>query len=203
MGTKDPPAIDATIAGVLFTPVQRRLLGLLFGQPGRRYQGAELIRLAASGTGGAHRLLTRLVQVGLVTVEPVGNQKFYQANAESPVFAELSGLVRKTVGLAVPLREALAPLAGDIHAAFVYGSLAKGGERAGSDVDLMVISDGLDYASLYAVMPGAESALARPVNPTLMTRDEWRRKRDERDGFIARIAVQPKVFVIGSEDDLE
>jgi predicted nucleotidyltransferase len=203
MGTKPLLAPGATIASALFTPAQQRVLGLLFGQPDRRFQGAELIRLAATGTGAAHRVLTRLAQVELVTVEPVGNQKFYQANPASPVFAELTGLIRKTVGLVVPLREMLAPLAADIRVAFVYGSLAKGGERAGSDVDLMVISDGLDYATLYAVVPAAEAALSRPVNPTLMSRDEWRRKRDEGDGFAARVASQPKLFVIGSEDDLE
>ncbi len=48
------------LAGALFTAVQQRVLGLLFGQPGRRFQSAELIRLAGSGTGATHRLLRRL-----------------------------------------------------------------------------------------------------------------------------------------------
>src|SRR5690606_7674577 len=108
MGTKaanPPPAAAPTaLADVLFTPVQQRVLGLLFGQPERRYQSAELIRLAGSGTGSVHRQLTRLAQVGLVTAEAVGNQKFYQANPHSPVFAELVGLVRKTVGLVAPIQ---------------------------------------------------------------------------------------------------
>lgn len=206
MGTKTatppPPAAPTALAEVLFTPVQQRVLGLLFGQPERRYQSAELIRLAGAGTGAVHRLLTRLAQVGLVTVEAVGNQKFYRANPASPVFAELVGLVRKTVGLAAPLQAALAPLAERIAAAFVYGSVAKGSDHADSDIDLMVIADELDYAALYAALPAAEAALARPVNPTLMSRGQWRRKRAQADSFTARIAAQPKLFVIGSDDDL-
>jgi len=97
-----PSALPAStrLADVLFTPVQQRVLGLLFGQPKRRFQSAEVIRLAGSGTGAAHRLLTRLAATGLVTTERVGNQKHYQANARSPVFAELSGLIRKTARLA-------------------------------------------------------------------------------------------------------
>jgi predicted nucleotidyltransferase len=204
------PAIVATVptglADVLFTPVQQRVLGLLFGQPERRFQSAELIRLAGSGTGAAHRLLTRLSESGLVTAVRVGNQKHYQANSASPVFAELSSLVRKTVGLVAPLQAALAPLAGKIIAAFVYGSVAKGTDNAASDIDLMVIArdgkGGLDYGSLYAVLPEVEAALARAVNPNLMSREEWRRKRSEADSFAARIARQQHLFVLGSDDDL-
>lgn len=180
-----PPSAGEALADALFTPVQQRVLGLLFGQPGRRYQSAELIRLAATG---------------LVSVTSVANQKFYQANPESPVFGELCGMVQKTVVLAGPLQTALAPLADRINAAFVYGSIAKGVDRATSDIDLMVITDDdLDYAALYAALTDAEAALSRRINPNVMRAADWRRKRPEKDGFVARIAAQPKVVVIGFE----
>ncbi len=198
---REPVALTR-VAGALFTPVQQRVLGLLFGQPQRRYQGNELIRLARSGTGAAHRAVTRLAEVGLVTVERVGNQKHYQANRQSPIFEELHGLMAKTAGLALPLQEALAPLAKKIDAAFVYGSVAKGTDRAGSDVDLMVISRNLAYGKLYEALQKAEKVLARTVNPNLMAPDEWRKERAERDSFAARIAAQPKIFIIGSDDEL-
>lgn len=201
-----PPAATG-MADVLFTPVQQRVLGLLFGQPERRFQSAELIRLAGSGTGAAHRLLLRLAESGLVTTERVGNQKHYQANAESPIFGELANLVRKTVGLAAPLQSALAPIADKIAAAFIYGSIAKGTATAASDIDLMVIAKdtkpgGLEYAALYASLQEAESALARTINPNLMSRTQWRRKRTEVDSFAARIAKQPRLFVLGSDEAL-
>jgi predicted nucleotidyltransferase len=187
---------------VLFTPVQQRVLRLLFGQPQRRFQSAELIRLAGSGTGSTHRLLTRLAATGLVTIERVGNQKHYQANADSPIFPELCGLVRKTVGLVSPLHAALAPLSAKIAAAFVYGSIAKGTDTAASDIDLMVIADGLDYAALFSALQGTEESLARKVSPNLMSLDHWRRKSGEPDSFAARIAAQPRMFVLGSEHEL-
>ncbi|NGX17063.1 nucleotidyltransferase domain-containing protein [Wenzhouxiangella sp. XN24] len=203
--TAEKPALYSAreaLAGALFTPVQQRVLGLLFGQPERRYQSAELIRLAGAGTGAVHRLMTRLAATGLVSVESVGNQKFYQANPESPVFNELCGMIQKTVGLAGPLQTALAPLANRITAAFVYGSIAKGVDHAASDIDLMVIADELDYAALYAALTDAEAALSRPINPSVMSAADWRLKLAEKDGFVARIATQPKVFVIGSEHAL-
>lgn len=190
------------LADVLFTPVQQRVLRLLFGQPQRRFQSAELIRLAGSGTGSTHRLLTRLAATGLVTIERVGNQKHYQANADSPIFPELCGLVRKTVGLVAPLNAALAPLSAKITAAFVYGSIAKGTDTAASDIDLMVIADGLDYAALFSALQGTEESLARKVSPNLMSLEDWRRKSGEPDSFAARIAAQPRMFVLGSEHEL-
>jgi predicted nucleotidyltransferase len=190
------------LADALFWPVQQRVLALLFGQPNRRYQSSELIRLVGSGTGATHRVLRRLTSAGLVTVTRTGNQKHYQANKSSPVFAELRGLIVKTVGLVEPIRGALAPKADQIHAAFVYGSVAKGTDKAGSDIDVMIISDELSYADVYEPLQAAERVLARRINPNVMSRREWRSKRAEPDAFAARIAGGPRVFVIGSTEDI-
>lgn len=191
------------LAAALFTPVQQRVLALLFGQPDRTFQSAELIKLAASGTGAVHRQIGRLADAGLVTVRRSGNQKHYQANRETPVFAELHGLVVKTIGLVTPLRTALDGLAPRIVAAFVYGSSAKGSARASSDVDLLVVSDSLGYADVYEAVAPVERWLGRAVNPTVMTAADWRAKRKRADSFLARIAKQPRLFVLGSSDDVE
>lgn len=190
------------LASALFTPVQQRVLGLLFGQPDRRFQSAELIRLARGGVGAVHRQLGRLAEADLVTVTRAGNQKHYQARRDSPVFEELHRLIVKTVGVAEPLGKALARQADAIHAAFVYGSVAKGADRAGSDIDLMVISDSLRYPDLFDALQSAEGVLGRTINPTVMTLAQWRTKRARGDSFSARVAGQSRVFVIGSDDDL-
>lgn len=199
-GTTPTPLTPASLADALFTPVQQRVLGWLFGQPERRFQSGELIRLAKSGTGAVHRLLTKLAQTGLVTVAHVGNQKHYQANPASPVFAELAGLIRKSVGLAFPLQQALAPLVDKISLAFVYGSVARGEEHAVSDIDLMVVAEALDYPTLYEALQTAEAALGRTIHPNLMSVAEWQRKRGDADSFSARIASQPRLMLIGGDD---
>ena len=142
------------LADALFAKVQQRVLGVLFGNPLRSFYANEVIGLARSGTGAVQRELARLEASGLVTVTRVGKQKHYQANAASPVFEELRALVLKTFGLADVLRAALAPASRSIRAAFVYGSIAKGQDTAASDIDLMVISDRLTYADLFAAQIG-------------------------------------------------
>jgi predicted nucleotidyltransferase len=190
------------LGAALFTPVQQRVLGLLFGQPDRRFQSAEIIRLAKGGTGAVHRQLSRLADAGLLSVTHTGNQKHYQARRDSAVFEELHGLVVKTVGIAEPLRRALRPLASGIVASFVYGSVAKGTDTARSDIDLMVISNSLSYAEVFEAVQSAETTLGRAVNPTVLTLAQWRTKRAPSDSFAARVASQPRVFVIGADNEL-
>jgi predicted nucleotidyltransferase len=200
MGIQTPS--PSALAEALFSTVQLRVLGLLFGQPDRSFQGAELIRLVAGGDGAVHRVLTRLAQSGLVSVTRIGNQKHYRANRESPIFEELHGLIIKTVGLAGPLQLALAPFARRITAAFVYGSLARGGDTARSDVDLMIIGDALNYTEVYQALQEAERVLHRPVNPTIYAPREFRKRRQARNAFLERVLAGPRVWLIGSDDAL-
>jgi predicted nucleotidyltransferase len=146
--------------------------------------------------------LGRLASSGLVIVTRTGNQKHYQANRDAPVFEDLHGLIIKTVGVAEPLRRALAPMAEAIRAAFVYGSVAKHIDRAGSDIDLMVVSDSLTYPEVFQALQAAEASLNRSVNPTVMTPAQWRAKRSTTGSFVAKVAKQARIFVMGSDDDL-
>ena len=193
---------QSTMADALFSTTQQRVLGLLFGQPERSFYATEIIGLAESGSGAVQRELARLEQSGLVMVRRLGSQKHYQANPNSPLFEELCGIARKTVGLAEPLREALAPFAALIAAAFVYGSVAKRQDTATSDIDLMVVSDRLIYADLYGALEPLGSKFGRSVNPTVYSKKEFTKRVREGNAFITRVLTQPKLWLIGGEDDL-
>lgn len=185
------------IADALFAKVRQRVLGLLFGNPGRSFYANEVIALIGSGTGAVQRELIRLEAAGLVTLTRVGTQKHYQANSAAPVFEELRGLVLKTSGLADVLRAALAPLATQIRTAFVYGSVAKRQDTASSDIDLMVVSDSLSHADLFAALEESTNRLGRPVNPTVYTPQELAKRISEGNAFIKRVSAQPKLWLLG------
>jgi len=205
MGMPDTRARDepaTSLADALFSQTQQRVLGLLFGQPERSFYASELIRKAGSGSGTVQRELARLERSGLVTTHRIGGQKHYQANPESPLFEELCGIARKTFGLAEPLRTVLEPLADKIVAAFVYGSVAKREDTASSDIDLMVVSDKLTYGDVYAAVEPANAVLGRTVNPTVYSRKELRKRVKDRNAFVVRVLGQPKVWILGSENDL-
>jgi predicted nucleotidyltransferase len=198
----NPGPVVSGVADALFTKVQQRVLAILFGNHARSFYANELIALACSGSGAVQRELARLEAAELVTVSRVGNQKHYQANASVPIFRELRGLVLKTSGLVDVLRATLAPLATQIEASFVFRSVAKGKDTAWSDVDLLVISDEVAYAEIFAALEPATKRLQRTVNPTLYSRMDIDKRIRDGNAFVKRVLAQPKLWVIGEERSL-
>jgi predicted nucleotidyltransferase len=186
----------------IFTRTQQRVLNALFGRPDRSFYASELIREAGTGSGAAQRELARLERAGFIVSELIGRQKHYRANTAGPLFPEVRGIILKTIGLAEPLRIALKPLASQIAVAFVYGSVAKALDHAGSDIDLMVVSDTLTYGDLFGALEKASRDLGRKVNPTIYTRAELSKRRAEQAAFITRVLADTKIWVIGSAEDL-
>jgi predicted nucleotidyltransferase len=191
-----------SLADALFTKTQQRVLGVLFGAPERSFYSSELIRTAGTGSGAAQRELAKLEGSGLIVSRRIGHQKHYHANDASPLFTELRSIILKTVGLVEPLRSALKPLSSSIRVAFVYGSVAKSEDRAGSDIDLMIVSDSLTYAEVFGSLERAAKSLGRPINPTVYTEAEFSKRSREENVFVRRVLEQPKIWVIGSVDDL-
>lgn len=193
---------DTSMADALFTLSQQKVLGLLFTQADRQFHVNEMLRLTGAGKGALQRELARLEAAGLVGVAKGGNQKRYQANREAPIFEELRGIVLKTFGLAYILRKALSPVADRVRAAFVFRSVAKGADHAGSDVDVLVISDALSYGDVLAALEPAEAGLGRKVNPAIYTLADWQRRRAEGNAFVSRVMEGAKVWLLGDEDAL-
>lgn len=190
------------LGDVLFSKTQRQVLGLLFGNPDKSYYANEIVRHAGVGIGTVQRELEKLTGAGLLTVTQVGNQKHYQANRHSPIFEELHGIVIKTFGLSDALRMALSSVASRIKAAFIYGSVAKATDTASSDIDVMIVSPDLSYSEVMALVAETEGRLGRTINPTLYKPEDLARKRIEEHAFVTRVLEQPRIFLIGTEDDL-
>ncbi|WP_282246981.1 MULTISPECIES: transcriptional regulator [Stenotrophomonas] len=190
------------MADALFTQTQQRILGLIFGQSNRDFAVSELITATGGGSGAVQRELAKLTAAGLLTIRRSGNQKRYQANPDAPIYHELVSMIRKTVGLAGPLMDALLPIADDILVAFVYGSIAKQSDTARSDIDLMIVSDTVGYADVMQHLETSHQALGRPINPTIYSRHEWNARIHEENSFLMRVLAQPKIWVIGGEHEL-
>lgn len=202
MGMSTDLPASSTMADALFPKVRQRVLAVLFGNPGRSFYANEVIALAQSGTGATQRELLALSDAGLLTVTKQGNQKHYQANVSAPVFAELRGLVLKTMGLADVLRHALLPLATQIELAFIYGSVARQQDTAHSDIDVMIVSRTLAYGEVFGELENATQTLGRKVNPTLYTPMEWAKRIAQDSAFVTRVLQQPKIWLIGADEQV-
>jgi predicted nucleotidyltransferase len=191
-----------SLADALFTKTQQRVLGLLFGNPGRSFYSNEVVRLSGIGNGTVQRELASLVGSGLVTAGLIGNQKHYQANRAAPIFEELHGIALKTFGLADVLRARLETIAQNMTVAFVYGSIAKGSDTASSDIDVMIVSDRLEFRDVIEALGDIQESLGREVNPSIYRRVEFEKKALEEGGFLARVVAGPKIFLIGADSDI-
>jgi predicted nucleotidyltransferase len=190
------------IAAALFGAARQGVLRLLFGHADERFFQRQIVRDVGLGSGAVQRELKRLERCGLLIRSVEGRQTYYQANRESPVFEELRGLIRKTFGVADVVRTALAPLAGGIRLAFIYGSIAKGEERLESDVDLLVVAEAIGLGDVVKALRDAQRDLRREVNPTVYRTKEFCRKLAEGHHFVANAVAGPKIFVVGDESEL-
>jgi len=142
-----------------------------------------------------------LVSADLIRSQKSGNQIKFSANTAHPVYPALSELIRKTTGLHDVLANAVQPLADRLEVVFVFGSMAKSTETSQSDIDVLVIGD-ITFGQINNALYEAQSALAREINPKVMSRAEWTRKRQEGHPFVTEIVSKPKLFIVGSEHDL-
>jgi predicted nucleotidyltransferase len=191
------------LGDALFSSAQQPILACLFGRPERWFHVKELIRLTNLGSATVQRELNRLEKGELIETRRIANLKQVRAYAGSPIFDELRLIILKTFGVVEVLREALSQLASDIKLAFVYGSVAQGSDRASSDIDVMLISETLSYGQIMAALGPAEKQLGRAVQITQYTLDEFMERKRTNHPFVAEVLRQPKLMIIGTEDDID
>jgi predicted nucleotidyltransferase len=195
------PIMHQSLPAILFPGYRRRVLGLLMLHPEQSLHGREIARRTGLPAGTLTRELKRLAGVGLLTQEKRGNQTLYQANRASPIFSELAGILRKTSGLSDVVAEALASLSDDIRVAFIFGSVARGTETAGSDIDALIIGS-VDFGAVVDVLYPAQQMLGREINPKVFSVLEWRKKLKGKEPFVIDVLAKPKIFLIGGEHEL-
>lgn len=189
------------LASLLFSDYRRRVLGLLLLHPDTSYHVRELARLTGTSAGTLHKELTKLTQGGVLLRQEVGNQVRYSADRDCPVFEELASILRKTSGLVDVLVEALSSVEKSIVLAFVFGSVARGEQQTNSDVDVMLVGS-LGFADAVHVLHPVQAILQREINPVVYSLDEFRRRAASDDSFVREVLSQPKLFVVGNENEL-
>ena len=186
----------------LFTKTQQRVLGILFGDPEKRFYTNEIVRLADMGRGTVTRELARLKSIGLITSVHEGNQRYYQVNPHCPVYPEVLSIVRKTSGIDSIILNALYPWHERIQIAFVHGPIASGKENVDSPVDLFIIAEGLAYGDVMLALNDAARIAGRTVNPSIYSPGQIRRELAKNNTFINRVMRHPKLWVLGKDSNL-
>ncbi len=197
MRTKGIRLID-----VLMPRTRQSILGATLMQPERAWFAAELARHLGTTRSSLQRELVKLVKVGILKSRREGRMLYVQADRECPVFLELQGLLSKTAGLVDLLRDALLPFGSRIVCSFVFGSVARAEEVSASDVDLFIVGD-VGLRDVAATLLEARRKTGREVNAKLYRSEDLVKRLTARDHFVINVLSTPKLFVIGSQHDLD
>ncbi len=188
------------LSEILSSKSRAAILRLLFDGSESELHVREIQRRSGFSVRTVRDELERLLKLDLIQRREDGNRVYYRAKVEHPLYSELVRIVIKTAGLADILRDVLVDQ--DIAIAFVFGSMASGEELATSDVDLMIIGD-ISLREATGMLRGAGERIGREVNPFVISASELRDRVRSADNFLGRVMAGPKIFIIGTQDDLE
>ena len=148
------------------------------------------------------REIDALSKAGILEQRRDGRRVYFKADTRSPVYPDLRDLFAKTAGLVPLLQHELEVFGERIQLAFLYGSIARSEEDAGSDVDLMIVGT-VGLSDLIPSLRLAERSVGRPVNPTVYSSAEFSQKARGLDHFLSTVLRGARQFVKGSENELE
>lgn len=189
------------LSSALFGKARRAVLALLYTHPDEAYYLRQIARATGVGLGAVQRELKQLSEAAIILRTSRGRHIYYQANSNSPIFPELRSLMVKTAGVGDVLRAALAPLSSRINITLLYGSIARGEDRRGSDVDLLVVGN-VTFAEIVSALGPTQEMLGREVNPTVYPPSEFQSKLLAGHHFLKTVMREPRILLIGDEHDL-
>ena len=189
------------LAELLSSKIRAEIFRNLFGiAPDSALYMREIERRTGFAIGTVQTELKKLQRLDIISGVKDGNRVYYRANTAHPLYPEIRALVLKTSGLADVIVNALGNEK-DIRVAFVFGSFARQEEKAGSDVDLMVVGD-IGLRKLTGLLMDVSGKIGREINPHVFSEKEFVKRKKDQDHFLNQVLEAPKIFIIGTENEL-
>jgi len=185
---------------ILSSKIRAEIFRLLFGTTEKALHVREIERRSGMTIGTVQQELRKLLRLDLIKKQKDGNRLYYHANKAHPLYPDIRSLVLKTTGL-VNLIQGVLGENTDIKVAFVFGSIARHEGKAESDVDLMVIGN-LGLRKLTRLLEGVSDQIGREINPYVMSGEEFIKRKTSGEHFVTRVLKEPKIFIIGNENEL-
>lgn len=184
--------------GLSKSKARRALVALFFTNPDQEYFSRQLERLSGISVGNLQKELVKMETASLLIARRLGNLKLYKLNTKHPLYPELKSVVAKTVGIEGMIRTELLTLKG-IKTACIYGSFARGEEKAASDIDLLILGE-VEEKPLIRAIKSLEDKLQREINYTLYQPAVWKKRKAAKDPFVVEVLRQPIISLLGEPD---
>lgn len=190
-----PSTQQGPLSRLVGEPTLRAVLGIFLLDPSVRIHQREIARQASANLRSVQVALDRLERAGVLRAERSGNRLYYSA-IESEQFNSLREALSPEIGLVAAMRDALGRFGDAIEAAFIFGSVARGDDRIGSDVDLLVVGDVPDR-DLFPAIGEVERRLGREVNVLKYRREQFERLRANDSHFVRSVLAGARIDLFG------
>ena len=179
---------------LLGPPARRAILAITFLDPEREFHLRELVRRSGLAPRSVQVEVDKLVTAGLLQERRSSNRRYLRANERHLLFSPVREIILKTVGLGDVLRDALGTAG--IERAVVFGSIAAGTAKAGSDIDLLVTGT-VTLREVVRRLAGPQELLGREINPVVWSTEEFKQRQAAHDPFLKRVKQGPFVPIVG------
>lgn len=183
----------------LFSPVQQDILSAAYDDPSKWWYLTELAAHANRTPSSLQRELKSFEEGGILESRRDGGRVYFRANDESTLFEPLRQIVERSLGIATEVAKEVGPFIDRIDALFIYGSVARGEDGPGSDVDILFVGR-VGLAELAKAMRPLEKRFRREFNISCYSPEEFAERLKERNHFLNALRPEKNILIVGSED---
>ncbi len=185
---------------LIVSKVRVKILELFLTSKEPLFHVREIVRRVGEEINAVRRELARMEKYGMVSSEWRANRRLYQFRADHPFYPELLALVTKSTGMGGQIIKHRNQL-GRIKFAFISTRFAKNIETDSDDVDLLIVGQVI-IPELQAILSDEQAKREREINYSFMDDAEFQFRVKRRDPFITRVLMQPKIMLVGDENQL-
>ncbi len=188
---------DSTLKELFGGELRYRVLRALFEVAGREFHLRGLAATAGVDSGNAHRMVKKLVALGIAEQIPGLPYPKYRARQDNPFYPELARLFSRGRDLVEAIRQVAQSLEGTVA---IYGSVASGEDRPQSDMDVLVIGPVSTIMAQAAFKPVAR-AHNRKINANAVTEEDLVSQLEAGSAFWRDVLAGPLIKLKGDIPD--
>lgn len=188
------------LSDFIVSRVRVKILQLFFMSPGKIYHVREIVRRTDEEINAVRRELLHLEKAGIMSKERRANRLFYALRRDYPLYFDILELIVKTSGLGGDLIKNRVKL-GKIKFAMLSGKFARGIQKSGNEVDLLMVGK-VVLPELSQLVRAEEVRREKELNYTVMTEEEFDFRKKRRDPFVLELLRGSRIMIVGDEEEL-
>lgn len=185
---------------IIPSKARRKILELFFHHPLENYYLRQVVREVDEEVNAVKRELDILTEEKVLNREKRLNKVFYTLNKNYYFYDEFLRIFTKTDQLALAVKKQL-PKIGKVKFIAVSAKFSKRQQIKEGEIYLLVVGT-IVIPEMTGIIADEEKNFGREINYTAMTEDEFIFRKKNNDPFIWRFLRQPKIMLVGTEEEL-